>query len=272
MNPYQLLEQTAGREIFIKVNGKPSQKDARTVLITPTVSERNLRSIDWIENNRRKVDKLSKGKLAYVYVPNTSGAGFTSFNRYYFSQQDKKGVIIDERNNGGGSAADYMIDIMSREVVGFFNSKSESRRPWTTPIAGIWGPKVMIINERAGSGGDLLPYMFKEKKIGPLVGTTTWGGLVGTWDTPPFIDGGGMVAPRGGFFDVDGNWAVEGEGVAPDIEVHQTPKEVLAGKDPQLEKAVEEALRLLKGNEFKLKKEPKAPIRSRRPKGYQKEN
>jgi tricorn protease len=272
MNPYQLLEQTAGREIFIKVNGKPSQKDARTVLITPTVSERNLRSIDWIENNRRKVDKLSKGKLAYVYVPNTSGAGFTSFNRYYFSQQDKKGVIIDERNNGGGSAADYMIDIMSREVVGFFNSKSESRRPWTTPIAGIWGPKVMIINERAGSGGDLLPYMFKEKKIGPLVGTTTWGGLVGTWDTPPFIDGGRMVAPRGGFFDVDGNWAVEGEGVAPDIEVHQTPKEVLAGKDPQLEKAVEEALRLLKGNEFKLKKEPKAPIRSRRPKGYQKEN
>merc|ERR1712194_621246 len=113
----------------------------------------------------------------------------------------------------------------------------------------------MGINERAGSGGDLLPYMFREKKIGPLVGTTTWGGLVGTWDTPPFIDGGRMVAPRGGFFDVDGNWAVEGEGVAPDIEVHQTPKEVLAGKDPQLEKAVEEALRLLKGNEFKLKKE-----------------
>jgi len=272
MNPYQLLEQTAGREIYIKVNDKPSLKDARTVLITPTFSERALRSIDWVENNRKKVDKLSKGKLAYVYVPNTSGAGFSSFNRYYFSQQDKKGVIIDERNNGGGSAADYMIDIMSREVVGFFNSKSESRRPWTTPIAGIWGPKVMIINERAGSGGDLLPYMFKEKKIGPLVGTTTWGGLVGTWDTPPFIDGGRMVAPRGGFFDIDGNWAVEGEGVAPDIEVHQTPKEVLAGKDPQLEKAVEEALRLLKGNEFILKKEPKAPIRSKRPKGYQKEN
>jgi tricorn protease len=272
MNPYELLEQTAGREIYIKVNDKPSEKDARTVLITPTSSERGLRSVDWVESNRRKVDALSKGKLAYVYVPNTSGPGFTSFNRYYFSQQDKKGVIIDERNNGGGSAADYMIDIMSREVVGFFNSKSESRRPWTTPIAGIWGPKVMIINERAGSGGDLLPYMFKEKKLGPLVGTKTWGGLVGTWDTPPFIDGGRMVAPRGGFYDVDGNWAVEGEGVAPDIEVHQNPKEVLEGKDPQLEKAVEEALRLLKGNEFKLKPEPKAPIRSKRPKGYKQDN
>jgi tricorn protease len=171
MNPYQLLEQTAGREIYIKVNDIPSEKDARTVLITPTFSERELRSIDWVEGNKRKVDELSAGKLAYVYVPNTSQPGFTSFNRYYFSQQDKKGVIIDERNNGGGSAADYMIDIMSREVVGFFNSKSESRRPWTTPMAGIWGPKVMIINERAGSGGDLLPYMFKEKKLGPLVGT-----------------------------------------------------------------------------------------------------
>ncbi|AOW19160.1 protease [Polaribacter vadi] len=272
MNPYKLLEQTAGREIYIKVNDKPSTKDARTVLITPTYSERSLRSIDWVESNRRKVDELSKGKLAYVYVPNTSNPGFTSFNRYYFSQQDKKGVIIDERNNGGGSAADYMIDIMSREVVGYFNSKTESRKPWTTPMAGIWGPKVMIINERAGSGGDLLPYMFKEKNLGPLVGTKTWGGLVGTWDTPPFIDGGRMVAPRGGFFDVDGNWAVEGEGVAPDIEVHQTPKEVLAGQDPQLEKAVEEALRLLNLNEFKMKSEPKAPIRSKRPKGYKTSN
>ncbi|WP_435416019.1 S41 family peptidase [Polaribacter aestuariivivens] len=272
MNPYQFLEQTAGREIYIKVNDKPSEKGARTILVTPTSSERGLRSIDWVENNRRKVDKLSNGKLAYVYVPNTSGPGFTSFNRYYFSQQDKKGVVIDERNNGGGSAADYMIDIMSREVVGYFNSKSESRKPWTTPMAGIWGPKVMIINERAGSGGDLLPYMFKEKNLGPLVGTKTWGGLVGTWDTPQFIDGGRMVAPRGGFYDVDGNWAVEGEGVAPDIEVHQTPKEVLNGKDPQLEAAVTEALRLLKGNEFQAKPEPKAPIRSKRPKGYKSDN
>ncbi len=271
MNPYQLLEQTAGREIYIKVNSKPSSDGARSILVKPTFSERFLRSIDWVESNRRKVDKLSNGKLAYVYVPNTSGPGFTSFNRYYFSQQDKKGAVIDERNNGGGSAADYMIDIMSRDLMGYFNSKANDRRPWTTPMAGIWGPKVMIINERAGSGGDLLPYMFKFKKIGPLVGTRTWGGLVGTWDTPRFIDGGRMVAPRGGFFDVDGKWAVEGEGVAPDIEVIQDPKKVLQGNDPQLERAVQEALRLLKGNEFQLKPEPKAPIRSKRPKGYEKE-
>jgi tricorn protease len=268
INPYQLLEQTAGREINISVNSKPSMSGARTVLIKPVRSERQLRNIDWVENNRRKVDELSNGKLAYVYIPNTGGGGFTSFNRYYFSQQDKKGVILDERNNGGGSAADYMIDIMSRELFGYFNSRANDNRPWTTPMAGIWGPKVMIINERAGSGGDLLPYMFKMKGIGPLVGTRTWGGLVGTWDTPRFIDGGRMVAPRGGFYDVDGNWAVEGEGVAPNIEVIQEPKLVIQGKDPQLERAVEEALRMLNGKEFQPKEEPAPPIRWKRPSGY----
>jgi len=179
MNPYHLLEQTASREIYIKVNSKPSTEGARTVLVKPVASENQLRTIDWVESNRRKVDQLSNGKLAYIYVPNTSNPGFTSFNRYYFSQQDKKGAIIDERNNGGGSAADYMIDIMSRTLFGYFNSNANDHRPWTTPMAGIWGPKVMIINERAGSGGDLLPYMFKMKKIGPIVGTRTWGGWLG---------------------------------------------------------------------------------------------
>lgn len=271
-NPYKLLEQTAGREISITINTQPSMTDAKTILVKPVSNERGLRSIEWIESNRRKVDELSNGKLAYVYVPNTGGGGFTSFNRYYFSQQDKKGVVIDERNNGGGSAADYMIDIMSRELFGYFNSKAGDKRPWTTPIAGIWGPKVMLINERAGSGGDLLPYMFKMKNMGPLIGTRTWGGLVGTWDTPRFIDGGRMVAPRGGFYDVNGEWAVEGEGVAPDIEVIQHPKETSKGNDPQLERAVQEAMKLLNGNEFEPKPEPKAPVRWKRPKGYKSDN
>ncbi|MBT8220655.1 MAG: PDZ domain-containing protein, partial [Bacteroidia bacterium] len=252
-SPYQLLEQTSGRETTISVHNTTSLEGAREVLVKPVSNERGLRTYDWVEGNRRKVDELSGGKLAYVYVPNTGGGGFTYFNRYYFAQQDKKGVIIDERNNGGGSAADYMIDIMAREVVGYFNSNAGDKRPWTTPMAGIWGPKVMLINERAGSGGDLLPYMFHAKQLGPLVGTRTWGGLVGTWDTPPFIDGGRMVAPRGGFFDVDGNWAVEGEGIAPDIEVIQDPKLVLQGRDPQLERGVEEAMRMLQTQEFQMK-------------------
>ena len=200
-------------------------------------------------------------------MPNTGNPGYTYFNRYYFSQQDKKGAVIDERNNGGGSAADYMVDIMNRQLLGYFNNRVEGHRPSTTPMAGIWGPKVMVINENAGSGGDLLPYMFKKANIGPLVGTRTWGGLVGTWDTPPFIDGGRMVAPRGGFFDTDGKWAIEAVGVSPDVEVFHDPKAIIEGRDPQLEKAVQEALRLMPTKGIELKKEPAAPVRSFRPKG-----
>ncbi|MCW5516467.1 S41 family peptidase [Muriicola sp. Z0-33] len=268
INPYSLLEQTANKVTSLTIGSKADKSDAREILVQPVRSENSLRTFDWIEANRKKVAALSNGKLAYVYVPNTSGRGFEYFNRYYFSQQDKKGVIIDERNNGGGYAADYMIDIMDRELFGYFNSKTEGNRPWTTPMAGIWGPKVMLINERAGSGGDLLPYMFKAKKIGPLIGTRTWGGLVGTWDTPPFIDGGRMVAPRGGFFDLNAKWAVEGQGISPDIEVIQEPKLVLQGKDPQLEKGVEEAMRMLRQNEFQLKEEPAPPVKWKRPDGF----
>jgi tricorn protease len=123
----------------------------------------------------------------------------------------------------------------------------------------------MLINERAGSGGDLLPYLFNKMKIGPLVGTKTWGGLVGTWDTPLFVDGGRMVAPRGGFYDVNGQWAVEGVGISPDIEVQQTPADVMKGRDPQLEKAVDEALKLLKTQAVEMKAEPPAPVKYRRP-------
>ncbi len=268
-NPFSLFEQTSGRNTRLTINSTPSFEDAREITVKPTSSDRGLRRMSWVEGNRRKVEELSDGKLGYVYLPNTGGSGFSYFNRYYFAQQDKKGVVLDERNNGGGSAADYMIDVMSRTLLGYFNSKAGENFPWTTPMAGIWGPKVMIINERAGSGGDLLPYMFRAKDIGPLVGTRTWGGLVGTWDTPPFIDGGRMVAPRGGFFDVDGEWAVEGEGVAPDIEVIQEPKLVLDGKDPQLEKAVEVALDLLEENEFERKPEPPAPKKWKRPEGFE---
>jgi len=163
----------------------------------------------------------------------------------YFAQQDRAGAVIDERNNGGGSAADYIVEVLDRELTGYFNSRAGDHKPFTQPMAGLWGPKVMVVNERAGSGGDLLPYLFRFKEVGPLIGTRTWGGLVGTWDTPTLIDGGRFVAPRGGFFDVDGEWAVEAEGVAPDIEVRNDPRPVIDGHDPQLERAVEEALKLL---------------------------
>ncbi len=153
--------------------------------------------------------------------------GYPSFNRYYFAQQDKKGAIIDERYNGGGSAADYIIDVLGRDFDGYFNNVAGDRMPFTSPSAGIWGPKVMIINEMAGSGGDLMPYMFQRRKIGPLVGKRTWGGLVHTADTPAFIDGGSMIAPRGGFFTRDGKWAVENEGVG----ARHRRRELAEGRD-----------------------------------------
>lgn len=264
-NIFRLFEATAGRQTVIRVNDQPSTNGSRLVTVVPVANENQLRTMDWVEGNRRRVDELSGGRLAYVYLPNTGGGGYTFFNRYYFAQQDKKGVVIDQRNNGGGSAADYMIDVMARQLHGYFNSKAADRKPFTTPMAGIWGPKVMIINERAGSGGDLLPYMFRNMDLGPMIGTRTWGGLVGIWDTPAFVDGGRMQAPRGGFFDVHGEWAVEAEGVAPDIYMEQWPSEVIRGMDPQLERAVEEALKLLETEGVELQAEPNPPVRYRRP-------
>ena len=245
-NMYRLLDGTANRQTIIAVNSTPSMVGARNVTVIPVANEQGLRTRAWVENNRRYVDSVSNGQLAYVYIPNTGQPGYTSFNRYYFAQQDRKGAILDERYNGGGSAADYIVDLLERNYDGYFNNPAGNRVPFTSPVNGIWGPKVMIINEMAGSGGDLMPFMFRYRKIGPLVGTRTWGGLVATSDTPPFVDGGSMIAPRFGFFSRDNQWAVENEGVAPDIYVENTPKEVIEGHDPQLERAVAEGMRLLK--------------------------
>jgi tricorn protease len=264
-NPYAAFEGLANRQVSLSVGPNPDGTGARAVTVVPVASEAALRQRDWVESNRRKVDQLSGGRLAYVWVPNTSTGGYSYFTRYYFAQQQKQGAIIDERFNSGGSAADYLVDLMSRRLHGYFNNRVAEHRPFTSPGAGIWGPKVMIVNEMAGSGGDLLPYMFKFLEIGPVVGTRTWGGLVGTWDTPPLIDGGSMIAPRGGFFDASGEWAVENEGVAPTITVEMTPADVIRGGDPQLEAAVAEALRLLRENPVEMKAEPRPPVRARRP-------
>jgi tricorn protease len=266
-NPFQLLEGTAGRTITVRVNDRPGLDGSRELTVEPVTNEGQLRSWAWIEANRKKVDELSGGRLAYVYLPNTGQGGYTYFNRMYFAQQDKKGAVLDERNNGGGSAADYIIEVLDRELTGYFNSRTPSHKVFTQPMAALWGPKVMIINERAGSGGDLMPFLFRFKGIGPLVGKKTWGGLVHTADTPPLIDGGRFVAPRGGFFNVDGEWDVEGLGIAPDIDVMNDPRSVAAGGDPQLEAAVAEALRLLEASPVELKAEPAPPNRYRRPGG-----
>ena len=226
-----------------------------------------LRTRAWVERNRHIVDSLSHGQLAYVHLPNTGEGGYTSFNRYYFAQQDRKGAVIDERYNGGGSAADYIIDVLQRSFDGYFNNPVGNRYPFTSPAAGIWGPKVMIINEMSGSGGDLMPYMFKLRNVGPLVGKRTWGGLVGIWDTPLFVDGGIMYAPRGGFFARDGKWAVENEGISPNVDVEDWPREMADGHDAQLERSVAVALQMLRDHPVKrMTQEPPSPMWGRREK------
>ena len=266
-NIYRLLDGTANKQTNLVVNSTATMDGARHVTVVPVANEQTLRTRAWIEENRRRVDSLSHGQLAYVYLPNTGQPGYSSFNRYYFAQQDKKGAVIDERYNGGGQAADYIIDVLQRDFDGYFNNVVGDRMPFTSPAAGIWGPKVMIINEMAGSGGDLMPYMFRYRKIGTLVGKRTWGGLVHTADTPTFVDGGSAIAPRGGFFARDGKWAVENEGVAPDIDVENTPKEVIAGHDPQLERAIEEGMKQLQAHPVdRATKEPPPPTWGKRAK------
>jgi tricorn protease len=259
-NIHRLLDGTANRQTVLTVNHTPTLQGARDITVLPVANEQTLRTRAWVESNRKLVDKLSGGQLAYVYLPNTGQPGYSSFNRYYFAQQDRKGVIVDERYNGGGSAADYMIQVMQRTFDGYFNNVAGDRVPFTSPAAGIWGPKVMIANEMSGSGGDYLPYMFHSHQIGTLVGKRTWGGLVHTADTPVFVDGGSAIAPRGGFFAADGHWAVENQGVAPDVDVENWPKDVVAGHDPQLEKAVEVAMQQLKEKPVtRMMKEPAPP-------------
>ena len=264
-NVHRLLDGTANRQIVITINARPVMEGARRITVVPVPNDQGLRTRAWVEGNRRIVDSLSAGKLAYVHLPNTGQGGYSQFNRYYFAQQDRQGAVVDERYNGGGSAADYIIELLGRDYDGYFNNPAGDRTPFASPSAGIWGPKVMIINEMAGSGGDLMPYMFKRRRIGPLIGTRTWGGLVATSDQAPFVDGGGLVAPRLGFFDREGKWVIENEGVPADIEVENFPREVIGGRDPQLERAVQEALRLLAANPVRPMKEPVGSPWGKRP-------
>jgi tricorn protease len=245
-NVYSFFQETAGKQVTIKVGPNPDGKDAREVVVIPTSGEGGLRNLAWIEDNRRKVYELSGGKLAYVYLPNTGGAGYTNFNRYYFAQIDKEGAVIDERFNGGGTAADYIIDAMRRPLMNYWSTREGE--DFTTPVHSIFGPKTMIINEYAGSGGDLMPWLFRKAKIGSLVGKKTWGGLVGIYTYPTLIDGGYVSAPRVAFRNAEGELDVENKGVSPDVDVDLDPKAWRAGRDVQLEKAVEVTMDVLKKN------------------------
>ncbi len=256
---YRAFLGTADRQTTLLVSKTTNRADGRRVVVVPLASETALRNRAWVEGNVETVRKLSDGKVAYVYLPNTAEAGYKYFNRYYFAQLDRQAVVIDERFNGGGAAADYVVDLLDRPLLSYWATREGEL--FTTPAAAIFGPRVMIINEYAGSGGDALPQYFRQRKLGPLVGKTTWGGLVGIYDYPVLMDGGTVTAPRLGVVSPEGNWYVENVGVAPDVDVDLTPAEVIAGHDPQLERAVAEALKLLAAHPPKKVTRPADPVR-----------
>lgn len=255
---YSLFESKAGKQVVIKVGPNADGTGSREVTVVPVASEQGLRNLAWIEGNRRKVDQLSGGKLAYIYMPDTSNGGYTSFNRYFFAQTNKSGALIDERFNQGGLLADYVVQLLGRQQL----SNIHYREGWQdvpVPAGGIYGPKAMLINEMAGSGGDAMPWYFKKSKLGPLVGKRTWGGLIASFGAPPLMDGGGHTAPDAAIYGLDGEWEVENAGVAPDIEVEFDPAAWRQGRDPQLERAVEYLLDELKKNPPKQYKLPAYP-------------
>ncbi|MEK6322560.1 MAG: PDZ domain-containing protein [Acidobacteriota bacterium] len=256
-NIHSFFQNTANKQVVIRVGPNPDGSGSREVTVVPVAGEGGLRNLAWIEGNRRKVDQMSNGKLAYVWLPDTAGGGYTNFNRYYFAQLHKQGAVIDERFNGGGHAADYIIDYLKKPLNSYWAVRDgeDFRQPFGT----LAGPKAMIINEYAGSGGDYMPWMFRRHSIGPLIGKRTWGGLVGIGGYPVLIDGGSVTAPHFAFYTPEGEWEVENRGVAPDIEVEMDPKAWRQGRDPQLEKAVEVVMEALRKNPPRQQKRPAYP-------------
>jgi tricorn protease len=259
-NIYQFFENTSGKLVELTVGPSPDGKNSRTVTVEPIADEGALRNRDWVEGNLKKVHQATNGRVAYVYVPDTAGQGMMYFKRYFFPQIDKEAVIIDERYNGGGQLADYYIDILKRNFICYWAPRHGD--DWRTPSAAIYGPKVLIIDENAGSGGDFFPWLFRKSKLGTIVGTRTWGGLVGVSGYPPLMDGGSITAPSMAIWTPEDGWIVENEGVPPDIEVEQTPADLIAGRDPQLEKAIAIALKELEKNPKTTHTRPAYPIRA----------
>jgi tricorn protease len=242
-NVFALFDGTLDAQTTLSVSRDGSAKAAHTAVVVPIASEHALRQWDWIERNRARVNERSGGKVAYVYLPDTAGQGFTYFNRMYFAQADRQALIVDDRRNSGGQAANYVLDVMARKFLAGW--KDRDGLTFNTPGGAIYGPKVMLIDQDAGSGGDFLPYAFRRLGLGELIGTRTWGGLIGISANPDLIDGATLSVPYFRAYSPEGEWIVENEGVAPDLPVALDPVGVNQGRDSQLEAAIDEVLKAL---------------------------
>lgn len=255
-NVFERLQGTSGKQTQLTVARDAAGRSVRTVVVEPTDDERELRLWNWVESKRRRVDEATKGRVAYVYLPDTAGGGYTFFNRMFFAQADKQALIVDERSNSGGQAANYIIDVLNRSYLSSWRDREGL--PFDTPGGAVYGPKAMLIDQDAGSGGDFLPYAFRHTGLGSLIGTRTWGGLIGIAANPALVDGGALLVPYFRFYDASGNWAVENEGVAPDIEVELDPLRFNAGQDVQLECAIDEVMAKL--SDYQPVRHPPPPL------------
>jgi tricorn protease len=245
-NIFEHLAGTVDKQVTLTVSDRANGRNSRDIVVEPVGNEFFMRLWSWVEGNRKAVEAATDGRVGYVYLPNTAGAGYTFFNRMFFSQTDKDAMIIDERSNGGGQAANYITDVLSRTYLSGW--KDRDGLTFNTPGGAMFGPKLMLIDQDAGSGGDFLPYSFRQMGIGTLMGTRTWGGLIGISANPGLVDGGFLVVPYFRFYDANYDWSVENEGVAPDIEVALDPLATNDGRDSQLEAAIAEILRQLETN------------------------
>jgi tricorn protease len=259
-DPYRLLRNKADNPVQLTVNKTPSMQGARTVSYRPIPDEQNLRYLDWVEGNREKVSKATGGRVGYLHVPDMGAAGIREFIKWYYPQLRKEGLIVDVRANGGGNVSRMLIERLRRKLLGVNYSRT-SDEGTTYPDAVFLGPMVALLDENSASDGDIFPSMFREAGLGPLIGKRSWGGVVGITNRGQLIDGGAVSVPEFGLANKNGEWIIEGYGVDPDIEVDNDPQSVIAGKDPQLERAIAEVMTRLK-RPVKLPPRPPAPVKT----------
>jgi tricorn protease len=263
IDPWSYFVNTAGKVTRLTVSTKPGRDDeARDVLVTPLRSDRDLRYRHWIEQNRRHVDEETDGKVGYIYVPDTSVNGQNNLFRQFYGQRHCEALIIDERWNGGGQIPTRFVELLNRPITNYWAVRDGATKRFPWPYDAHPGPKCMLINGLAGSGGDAFPAYFRGAGLGKLIGERTWGGLVGIGGGPRLMDGAYVRVPSFAYFDADGTWGIEGHGVDPDIEVVADPAQLARGIDPQLERAIAEMLEEIRTNPWVAPAVPDYPDRS----------
>jgi tricorn protease len=258
--PYAAFQGLADKPVFLTVNDKPTLEGSREVLVKALASEARLRHLAWIEKNRRQVDEATGGKIGYVYVADTGRNGQSELVRQFRAQFNKAGLVIDERFNSGGQIPDRFIELLSRKTLNYWGVRDG--QDWSWPQIANSGPKVMLVNGWSGSGGDCFPFYFQKAGLGPVIGTRTWGGLIGITGCPSLIDGGSVTVPTFGIYSTKGEWIIEGHGVDPDLPVVDDPSLMAKGRDPQLERAIDEELKALKKNPPAHVNKPRYPVRA----------